>query len=305
MTKNGFFPFKFWDSSSTHSSDINAFWGVCVCVCMCQPSATFIKGHSLAESFVLCNRFIQILNTQIWAQPPSKAAIIIQDHFPARVEENAPVIHNIIISFPWQHQKDCTISNRPKPGQQWSYTEHSLPPAPNKAAIRWWLFFTCPPTGRNISQPVETELNQTSSPPSPASTATVPAITITGLTSSVCDMFGSWTSVNHLKDSVWMCSSKTQQLISTCHKQALSIVWGWGGNENHQHWWVSGRCWAILWGCGELPSPWSKSTFHIYITYTCFSFVHIYSVSIKTKFQLHTNILCPSVGSLITVLHLH
>lgn len=142
------------------------------CVSMCQLSATFIKGHSLAESFVLCNRFIQILNTQLWAQSPSKAAIIIQHHFPATVEENAPIIHNIIISFPWQHQKDCTISNRPKPGQQWSYTEHSLPPAPNKAAIRWWLFFTCPPTGRNTSQPVKTERNQTSSPPSPASTAT-------------------------------------------------------------------------------------------------------------------------------------
>lgn len=51
-----FFPFQFWDSSSTHSGDINAFWGVCVR--MCQLSATFIKGHSLAESFVLCNRFI-------------------------------------------------------------------------------------------------------------------------------------------------------------------------------------------------------------------------------------------------------
>lgn len=164
-----FFPFQFWDSSSTHSSDINAFWGVYVC--MYQPLATFIKGHSLAESFVLCNRFIQILNTQLWAQPPSKAAIIIQDHFPATAEENAPIIHNIIISFPWQQQKDCTISHRPKPGQQQSHTERSLPPAPNKAAIRWWLFFTCPPTGRNISQPVETELNQTCSPPSPPSTA--------------------------------------------------------------------------------------------------------------------------------------
>lgn len=214
-----FFPFQVWDSSSTHSSDINAFWGVRVC--MCQLSATFMKGHSLPESFVLCNRFIQILNTQLWAQPPSKAAVITQHHFPATVEENAPIIHNIIISFPWQLQKDCTISNRLKPGQQWSFTERSLPPAPNKAAIRWWLFFTCPPTGRNISQPVKSEVNQTSNPPSPPSTATVPPVTITGLTSFICDMFGSWTSVNHLKVSVWMCSSKTQQLISTCHKQAL------------------------------------------------------------------------------------
>lgn len=246
------FPFKFWNSSSTYSSDRNAFWEVHVC--MCQLSATFIKGHSLPESFILCNRFIQILNIQLWAQSPSKPAIIIQHHFPATVEENAPIIHNVIISFPWQHQKDCTISNRPKPGQQWSYTEHSLPPAPNKAAIRWWLFFTCPPTGRNISQAVKTELNQPSSPPSPASTATVPPVTITGLTSFICDMFGSWTSVNHLKVSVWMCSSKTQQLLSTCHKQELLIVRGWWRNESHQHWWFSGTFWAILWGCGGVKA---------------------------------------------------
>lgn len=104
-TTDVIFPLQFWGSSSTRSNDVSAPGE---CVHTCWLSGTFIKWHSLAKRFVACNRFIQ-------KQLPLKVAVIIQHQFSAAAKENAPVIHNITIAFPWQHQQDCTTSNRPKP----------------------------------------------------------------------------------------------------------------------------------------------------------------------------------------------
>lgn len=83
------------------------FGGVCACVSFLAHLWSGIR----LEEVLFCHRFLQVLNNQLWVRLSLKIMIITQHQFSAAAKEDAPIIHNIIITFPWQLQNDCTVSN--------------------------------------------------------------------------------------------------------------------------------------------------------------------------------------------------